>query len=194
MAKRGYVYCLANDVTPNIVKIGATTTDPVYRLLDALSAKWTMPYFRIIAEVEVGDVFKTERSLHGMLAHRRVHGQREFFSLSEEEVRAFFHAITLVSEPDTQYLAPVQQERPVVIGDADKLRCWVESNYTHVPLNEKDYGTKLDTLYSAYATSADPVHSKMLGKTNFARMLKSIYTNIGPHKDTRSTCFLYLLK
>ena len=90
MAKRGYVYCLANDITPNIVKIGATTTDPVYRLLDALAAKWTMPYFRIIAEVEVGDVFKTERSLHGMLAHRRVHGQREFFSLSEDEVHAFF--------------------------------------------------------------------------------------------------------
>jgi hypothetical protein len=39
MAKRGYVYCLANDVTPNIVKIGATTTDPVYRLLDALAAR-----------------------------------------------------------------------------------------------------------------------------------------------------------
>ena len=49
----------------------------------------------------------------------------------------------------------------------DRLRAWVEANYTHVPLREKDTGTKLDVLYSAYTgyTAANPpVHQKPLGE------------------------------
>jgi hypothetical protein len=37
------------------------------------------------------------------------------------------------------------------------LRAWVESNYTHVPLSEKDTGTKLDALFGAYTSANPPV-------------------------------------
>jgi hypothetical protein len=35
-----------------------------------------------------------------------------------------------------------------------KLCAWIEEHYTHVPLREKDTGTKLEALYTAYASSA----------------------------------------
>ena len=48
-----------------------------------------------------------------------------------------------------------------------KLRAWVEEHYSHVPLREKDSGTKLEALYTAYTSCAPPVHAKILGKILF---------------------------
>jgi hypothetical protein len=75
-----------------------------------------------------------------------------------------------------------------------KLRVWVEENYTHVPLREKDGGTKLEALYAAYTTASPPVHQKLLGKILFGQMLNAVFPNIGPHKNTTSTAFFYLLR
>ena len=74
-----------------------------------------------------------------------------------------------------------------------KLRAWVDADYTLVPLKEKDSGTKLEVLYTAYTAMAPPVHTKVLGRNHFAKMLESIYPGIGPHRsaDTRG---LYLLR
>ena len=50
------------------------------------------------------------------------------------------------------------------------------SNYTHIPLREKDTGTNLDVLYSAYTSSAPPVHQRQLGKVLFlGKMQAGIY-------------------
>jgi hypothetical protein len=43
MATRGYVFCIANDATPNIVTIGATRRDTACRLREANSDKWALP-------------------------------------------------------------------------------------------------------------------------------------------------------
>jgi hypothetical protein len=75
-----------------------------------------------------------------------------------------------------------------------KLAGWVEESYTHVPLREKDAGTKLEVLHAAYALAAPPVHSKMLGKILFGKMLNTVYPNIGPHRNSNSSAWVYLLR
>ena len=64
-----------------------------------------------------------------------------------------------------------------------------------MPLREKDTGTKLEALYTAYASSVPAVHAKVLGKILFAKLLNAVYPNIGPHKNTNHTANgLYLLR
>jgi hypothetical protein len=63
-----------------------------------------------------------------------------------------------------------------------------------VPLREKDSGTKLEALYTAYTTAQPPVHAKLLGRNTFAKMLNEVYPNIGPHKVSSTSGFLYLLR
>ena len=76
-----------------------------------------------------------------------------------------------------------------------KLRAWVEEHYSHVPLREKDSGTKLETLYAAYTATSPPVHAKMLGRNKFAAMLSAVYRNVGPHRNKDNTATgLYLLR
>ena len=76
-----------------------------------------------------------------------------------------------------------------------KLRVWVEENYTHVPLREKDCGTKLDALYAAYTSVVPPVHQRPLGKNELAQMLGTIYPGVGPHRSSAGTVSgLYLLQ
>ena len=74
------------------------------------------------------------------------------------------------------------------------LRLWVESNYTHVPLREKDTGTKLEALHITYATAAPQVHVRLLGKTTFGKMLVSVYPGIGPHRGSSGETGLFLLR
>ena len=78
-----------------------------------------------------------------------------------------------------------------------KMRAWVEANYTHVPLKDKkdkDSGTKLDVLYSAYSSMVPPVHTRVLGRNIFAKMLESIYTGIGAHRGSDGSRGIYLLR
>jgi hypothetical protein len=75
-----------------------------------------------------------------------------------------------------------------------KLRAWVEEHYSHVPLREKDSGTKLEALFSSYTGAVPPVHARALGKNTLARMLESIYKGIGPHRGSDGTRGIYLLR
>jgi hypothetical protein len=75
-----------------------------------------------------------------------------------------------------------------------KLHAWVDETYTHVPLREKDTGTKLEVLYAAYATAQPPLHTKVLRKIKFGRMLNDIYTHIGPHRTTTGAAEVYLIR
>jgi hypothetical protein len=84
----GYVYAIANDAMPGLVKIGATLRNPEDRLNEARATTWAPSCFRIIAQAAVGDAFGTERTLHALLARRRFDGRREFFVMTHEEAIA----------------------------------------------------------------------------------------------------------
>ena len=73
-----------------------------------------------------------------------------------------------------------------------KLRCWVEANYTRVA--DKANGTKLEDLYTAYTAMAPPVHTKVLGKILFAKMLELIYPGIGGHRGKDGSKGIFLLR
>jgi hypothetical protein len=76
-----------------------------------------------------------------------------------------------------------------------KLREWVEEHYVHVPLREKDTGTKLEALYAAYTLAAPQVHAKVLGRNTFAKMLGAVFPNVGPHRNAEGTIKgLYLVR
>ena len=75
-----------------------------------------------------------------------------------------------------------------------RLREWVEERFTHVPLREKNNGTKLEVLYAAYTLTAPPVHAKLLGMNTFAKMLDAVFPNVGPHRDPVTGMLVYLLR
>ena len=214
MAKRGSVYCIANDTMPGIVKIGATLRNPEDRLNEARASTWAPSCFRIIAQAAVEDAFGTESALHALLAHRRFEARREFFTLTHAEARAVFLTVELIADrteganqstegaratEDTGPRPPRKAASGSASGHAaswdgrDKLRSWVESSYTHVPLGGKDGGSKLEELHGAYVHAG--VHAKPLGKTTFGAMLRGVYPGVGPHKSTSGAVNgLYLLR
>ena len=215
MAKRGSVYCIANDTMPGIVKIGATLRNPEDRLNEARTSTWAPSCFRIIAQAAVEDAFGTESALHALLAHRRFEARREFFTLTHEEARAVFLTVELIAArtegasqstegamatedtgPRPPRKAASGHSRPLaasVWDEREKLRSWVESSYTHIPLGGKDCGSKLEELHGAYVRAG--VHAKPLGKTTFGAMLRGVYPGVGPHKSTSGAVNgLYLLR
>ena len=196
-AKAGHVYAIANDAMPGIVKIGATTRDPVERLQEARACTWAPPSFRLIAEAGTGDAFGTERAIHALLAPRRADARREFFVMTHDEARTLLALVAAIGTP-----SPAQERltsapsavAPLVAPD-ERLRAWVEEHYVHVPLREKDTGTKLHTLYTAYASATPPVHMMILGRNTFGKMLSALWPNIGPHRNGAATISgLYLLR
>jgi hypothetical protein len=112
-----------------------------------------------------------------------------------EWLRAF-KACEMTLPPGDEHTEGSYANRAVALQTPEgKLRAWVEEHYTHVALCEKDKGTKLEALYAAYATAAPPVHAKVMGRNNFAKMLGAVYAGIGPHKSARGTVGgLYLLR
>jgi hypothetical protein len=217
-AKGGYVYAIVNDAMPGLVKLGATTRDPMERLHEARACTWAPPSFRLIAAAATDDAFGTERAVHALLAHRRVDARREFFAMTHEEASALLALVAAIAVPSpaaaqspAAVLLPLasrncvlplgaQQVHGSLIHQAvaqtpeAKLRTWVEEHYEHVPLREKDSGLRLEALYTAYTNAQPPVHAKLLGRNTFGKMLNSVYPNIGPHKNSSSTVFLYLLR
>jgi hypothetical protein len=183
---------------PGIVKIGATLRSPEDRLNEARSVTWAPSSFCLIAHAAVEDAFGMEAALHAMLAHRRVEARREFFELTHAEARALFDTVALLSGPRAGREAREPQSEAVRARGAataeEKLRAWVDSKYTRIPLREKDTGSKLEALHTAYASAALPVHQSCLGKTTFGRMLCSVYPGVGPHRGSAGETGLFLLR
>ena len=183
------------------------------------------PYFLASVLPVTGSTFAMERALHATLDARRVNARREFFRMTVEEVREYFAAVARAAVPaEHAPQAHVPGGTPGgtlggtpggtlggTLGDTlggtcdapniaastpeTKLREWVEANYTRISLREKDNGTKLEALYSAYASAAPPVHARLLGKILFAKMLNAVFPNVGPHRNGACTVSgLYLLR
>ena len=107
-----------------------------------------------------------------------------------------FRRRNCVLPPGAQQIEGSLMHQAVVAQTPEgKLRAWVEDHYTHVPLREKDSGTRLDAIYAAYTTAQPPVHAKVLGKILFGKMLNTVFPNIGPHRNSANTvCSIYLLR
>jgi hypothetical protein len=204
MQAAGYVYGFTTPSMPGIVKIGATDRDPADRLAEAnASHTWCPPEPYVAAyTAAVGSAFATERAVHALLHARRVSPRREFFRVSDDEARALFAVVARLAavapaateaEADLEVLvAPPQHHRR---SQAAQLGAWIDARYTHVPLRDKNTGTKLEALYAAYAAASPPVHDKVLGKIMFAKMLNVAFPNVGPHKNGACTVSgLYLLR
>ena len=180
--------------------------DPNERLEEAnASDTWRPPRpYVVVCATEVADPFASERAIHALLAARRVNTRHEFFEITALEARVLLSLLAAVTpaqneqseaEPPLVLPAAPSQIAPDEPGPAQirtwtpegKLRAWVEQHYLHVPLREKDTGTKLEALYAAYWSSVPPVHSKLLGRNKFAAMLSAVYPNIGPHRNKEST-------
>jgi hypothetical protein len=196
-AKAGYVYAIANNAMPGLVKIGATTRDPMERLHEARACTWAPPSFRLIAEAATGDAFACERAIHALLAPRRADARREFFAITHDEARTLLALVAAIGTPSPAQERLTSEPLAVAapVAPDEKLRAWVEGHYAHVPLREKDTGTKLEALYSAYVSATPPVHMRILGKIKFAQMLGVIYAGVGPHRNSAgSASGLYLLR
>ena len=116
------------------------------------------------------------------------------FLLMLEALRDFRRRNCVLPPGAQQIEGSLMHQAVVAQTPEGKLRAWVEENYEHVPLREKDSGMRLEALYTSYTSAQPPVHAKLLGRNTFGKMLNSIYPNIGPHKNSSSTVFLYLLR
>jgi hypothetical protein len=116
------------------------------------------------------------------------------FLLMLEALRDFRRRNCVLPPGAQQIEGSLMHQAVVAQTPEGKLRAWVEEHYSHVPLREKDSGTKLEALYSEYTTAVPPVHAKLLGRNTFAKMLNSVYANIGPHRNTSNTGCVYLLR
>ena len=92
----GYIYCFSNDGMPGILKVGMTERTPELRLNEANnSGTWTLPSYKIVIAKKVLNPKQKELTLHILLSQytQRIHPKREFFRVSQEEVKTFFDLI-----------------------------------------------------------------------------------------------------
>jgi hypothetical protein len=83
----GWVYAFVTPSMPGIVKFGATERDPTERLREANASTWSLPEYSVAAATKVDDPFAVERTIHTLLASRRVHPRREFFRTTADDAR-----------------------------------------------------------------------------------------------------------
>lgn len=80
-AEKGFVYCLVNASIPGLVKVGATTKDPITRAKE-LSASTSAPLPFVLAyHRAVRFPFAVEAEIHRLLDNCRTNDSREFFSI-----------------------------------------------------------------------------------------------------------------
>ena len=117
------------------------------------------------------------------------------FLLMLEALRDFRRRNCVLPLGAQQIEGSLMHQEVVAQTPEGKLRAWVEEHYSHVPLREKDTGTKLEALYASYFSATPPVHQKILGRNKFAAMLVSVYPGVGPHRNLANTVSgIYLLR
>ncbi len=103
-AEHGFIYCLVNPGFPSLIKVGATTKDPLERARE-LSAPTSTPLPFVLAyHRAVKYPFQVEADLHRILADFRTNDSREFFTIPlykvielleryEEDLSSVFHYV-----------------------------------------------------------------------------------------------------
>jgi hypothetical protein len=89
MSSYGFVYMLANDYMPDVVKIGCTERSPHARALELSKATGVPAAFRVVCFVEVPDFQHVELRFHKWLDEFRISAAREFFRVNEPNLRSW---------------------------------------------------------------------------------------------------------
>ena len=84
----GWVYCFSNPSMPGILKVGMTARTPEERAKELFTTAVPLP-FKIEFAKRVSDPLQKEMTLHDLLEKYtdRINSRREFFRVSQEEVR-----------------------------------------------------------------------------------------------------------
>ena len=89
----GYIYCMSNKCMNGIVKIGITNNNPLIRAKQLFNGNTSIPCeFEVKFSKKVKNPKEEEKNIHNMLRDKR-YPRREFFEVSEEEVRQIFSQI-----------------------------------------------------------------------------------------------------
>jgi len=93
----GYIYCFSNPSMPGILKVGMTDRTPEIRLFEANGPDtWRPPTpYKIVFAKKVLNPYQKETTLHAILSQNaeRINPKREFFRVSQEEVKTLFDLI-----------------------------------------------------------------------------------------------------
>ncbi|MEO9739549.1 MAG: GIY-YIG nuclease family protein, partial [Lentilitoribacter sp.] len=84
---RGYVYVLSNPSMPGLVKIGRTTRNVEQRAAELWQTGVPTP-FVVDHAVLTPDCEELEACMHKLFAGCRVHGSREFFKITKDDVES----------------------------------------------------------------------------------------------------------
>lgn len=79
----GYVYILANDSMPGLLKIGKTMHHPEGRARDLQSTGVATP-FKVVYFIPTNQMSAVEQAVHQLLAQYRVSPRREFFRVDAQ--------------------------------------------------------------------------------------------------------------
>lgn len=89
----GYIYCMSNKCMNGILKIGITNNNPLIRAKQLYNGNTSIPCeFKVKFSKKVKNPKQEEKNIHNMLRDKR-YPRREFFEVSEEEVRQIFSQI-----------------------------------------------------------------------------------------------------
>lgn len=89
----GYIYCMSNECMNGILKIGITKNNPVLRANQLYYGNTSIPCkFKIEFCKKVKNPLQVEQYIHNVLSNKR-YPRREFFKVTEEEVRRIFFEI-----------------------------------------------------------------------------------------------------
>ena len=102
--RKGYVYILANQAFPRLVKVGRTTKDPEARARELSSGSGVPAPFTVEWSALVNDCHGAERCIHQQLDDARARRDREFFEIPLHE------AISIASRVAAQF--PCEAPKP----------------------------------------------------------------------------------
>jgi len=86
MSNWGFVYCLANDAMPGLLKVGYTTKNPMARAEQLSSSSGIPAPFKVLFYLETKNPAQMEAMIHSHLDGYRKDPSREFFRVCDSVV------------------------------------------------------------------------------------------------------------
>jgi len=134
----GHIYCFSNPSMHGILKVGMTERTPEIRLIEANSSDtWRPPTpYKIVFAKKVLNPKQKETTLHAILSQytERINPRREFFRVSQEEVKTLFDLIDgelWVKAPEEEEEKEEEEEEEVSTnvgkkGSRDMTKCFTD--------------------------------------------------------------------